>query len=237
MAQELAKKMLSDNDIAKRLQTVRERIDAATLRSRRDASSIRLVLASKQQPASAIRAAWQAGARDFGENYVQEAVSKRAELHDLADIRWHLIGHLQSNKARLAASAFALIHSVDSARLVNALAQAQSSPRVRALIEVNVGAESSKSGVAPDEIAHLLDASRDKIEVAGLMTIPPPSARPELARPYFAALVEMRDRLAIETGITLSELSMGMSDDFEIAIEEGATIVRVGRAVFGERGL
>jgi hypothetical protein len=120
---------------------------------------------------------------------------------------------------------------------VNALAQAQSSPRVRALIEVNVGAESSKSGVAPDEIAHLLDASRDKIEIAGLMTIPPPSARPELARPYFAALVEMRDRLAIETGITLSELSMGMSDDFEIAIEEGATIVRVGRAVFGERGL
>jgi hypothetical protein len=237
MAQELAKKMLSDNDIAKRLQTVRERIDAATLRSRRDASSIRLVLASKMQPASAIRAAWQAGARDFGENYVQEAVSKRAELHDLADIRWHLIGHLQSNKARLAASAFALIHSVDSARLVNALAQAQSSPRVRALIEVNVGAESSKSGVAPDEVAHLLDASRDKIEIAGLMTIPPPSARPELARPYFAALVEMRDRLAIETGITLSELSMGMSDDFEIAIEEGATIVRVGRAVFGERGL
>jgi hypothetical protein len=237
MAQELAKKMLSDNDIAKRLQTVRERIDAATLRSRRDASSIRLVLASKMQPASAIRAAWQAGARDFGENYVQEAVSKRAELHDLADIRWHLIGHLQSNKARLAASAFALIHSVDSARLVNALAQAQSSPRVRALIEVNVGAESSKSGVAPDEVAHLLDASRDKIEIAGLMTIPPPSARPELARPYFVKLREMRDRLAIETGITLSELSMGMSDDFEIAIEEGATIVRVGRAVFGERGL
>jgi PLP dependent protein len=237
MAQELAKKMLSDSDIATRLQTVRERIDAATRRSRRDASSIRLVLASKMQPASAIRAAWRAGARDFGENYVQEAVSKRAELHDLADIRWHLIGHLQSNKARLAASAFALIHSVDSARLVNALAQAQSSPRVRALVEVNLGAEASKSGVPPDEVAHLLDASRDKIEIAGLMTIPPPSARPELARPYFAALVEMRDRLAIETGITLSELSMGMSDDFEIAIEEGATIVRVGRAVFGERGL
>jgi pyridoxal phosphate enzyme (YggS family) len=237
MAQELAKKMLSDNDIAKRLQTVRERIDAATRRSRRDASSIRLVLASKMQPASAIRAAWQAGARDFGENYVQEAVSKRAELHDLADIRWHLIGHLQSNKARLAASAFALIHSVDSARLVNALAQAQSSPRLRALIEVNVGAEASKSGVPLDEVAHLLDASRDKIEIAGLMTIPPPTARPELARPYFVKLHEMRDRLAIETGITLSELSMGMSDDFEIAIEEGATIVRVGRAVFGERGL
>jgi pyridoxal phosphate enzyme (YggS family) len=229
--------MLSDNDIATRLQTVRERIDAAARRSRRDASSLRLVLASKMQPASAIRAAWRAGARDFGENYVQEAVSKLAELLDLADIRWHLIGHLQSNKARLAASMFELIHSVDSARLVNALAHAQSSPRVRALIEVNLGAESSKSGVPPDEVAHLLDASRDKIEVVGLMTIPPPAARPELARPYFAQLREMRDHLAIETGITLSELSMGMSDDFEIAIEEGATIVRVGRAVFGERGL
>jgi pyridoxal phosphate enzyme (YggS family) len=227
--------MLSDNDIATRLQTVRERIDAAARRSRRDSSSIRLVLASKMQPASAIRAAWRAGARDFGENYVQEAVSKRAELVDLADIRWHLIGHLQSNKARLAASTFALIHSVDSARLVNALEHAQSSPRVRVLIEVNLGAESSKSGVPPDEVAHLLDASRDKIEVVGLMTIPPPAARPELARPYFVKVREMRDRLAIETGITLSELSMGMSDDFEIAIEEGATIVRVGRAVFGER--
>jgi pyridoxal phosphate enzyme (YggS family) len=172
---------------------------------------------------------------------VQEAVSKRADLLDLADIRWHLIGHLQSNKARLAASTFALIHSVDSVRLTNALARARSlddpSQRVRALIEVNLGAESSKSGVAPDEVANLLDASRDKIEIAGLMTIPPPAATPGLARPYFAELREMRDRLAIETGFTLSELSMGMSDDFEIAIEEGATIVRVGRAVFGERGL
>jgi PLP dependent protein len=231
--------MLSDKNIATRLKTVRERIDAAAQRSRRDASSIRLVLASKMQPAAAIRAAWLAGARDFGENYVQEAVSKRAELRDLAHIRWHLIGHLQSNKARLAASAFELIHSVDSARLANAIARARplDAPRVRALVEVNLGAESSKSGVRPDEVAPLLDASRYKIEIAGLMTIPPPAATPELARPYFAKLREMRDRLAIETGITLSELSMGMSDDFEIAIEEGATIVRVGRAVFGERGL
>ena len=231
--------MLSDNDIATRLKTVRERIDAAAQRSRRDASSIRLVLASKMQPAAAIRAAWRAGVRDFGENYVQEAISKRAELADLADIRWHLIGHLQSNKARLAASTFELIHGVDSVRLANAIARARplDAPRVRALVEVNLGAESSKSGVPPDEVAHLLDASRYKIEVVGLMTIPPPAATPERARPYFAKLREMRDRLAIETGITLSELSMGMSDDFEIAIEEGATIVRVGRAVFGERGL
>jgi PLP dependent protein len=231
--------MLSDNDIAERLQTVRERIDAAARRARRDASSIRLVLASKQQPPAAIRAAWRAGARDFGENYVQEAVAKRTELSDLSNIRWHLIGHLQTNKARLAASTFALIHSIDSSRLANAIARARSlgDPRVRALVEVNLGAESSKSGVPPDAVANLLEASRDKIEIVGLMTIPPPTATPELARPYFAELREMRDRLAIETGITLSELSMGMSDDFEIAIEEGATIVRVGRAVFGERGL
>ncbi len=229
--------MLSDNEITTRLQVVRERIDAAARRSRHDPSTIRLVLASKQQPAAAIRAVWRAGARDFGENYVQEAVSKRAELSDLADIRWHLIGHLQSNKARLAASTFSLIHSVDSARLATALARPQSSPRVRALVEVNLGAESSKSGVPPDQVANLLDVARDKIEIVGLMTIPPATATPELARPYFAQLREMRDRLAIETGFTLSELSMGMSDDFEIAIEEGATIVRVGRAVFGERQL
>src|SRR6267154_167480 len=122
------------------------------------------------------------------------------------------------------------------ARPTNAIARARplDAPRVRALVEVNLGAESAKSGLPPDEVAHLLDASRYKIEIVGLMTIPPPSATPERARPYFAKLREMRDRLAIETGITLSELSMGMSDDFEIAIEEGATIVRVGRAVFGE---
>jgi pyridoxal phosphate enzyme (YggS family) len=231
----------NENEIAKRLGTVRERIDTAARRSRRDASSIRLVLASKMQPPAAIRAAWRAGARDFGENYVQEAVSKRAELQallsikDLADIRWHLIGHLQNNKAKVAARA-SLIHSIDSARLVDALERAQKSPRVRGLVEVNLGAESSKSGVAPDAVASLLDASRGKIEIVGLMTIPPPAPTPELARPYFARLREMRDRLAIQTGLALSELSMGMSDDFEIAIEEGATIVRVGRAVFGERG-
>ena len=226
-----------ENEIARRLETVRERIDTAARRSRRDASSIRLVLASKTQPPAAIRAAWIAGARDFGENYVQEALSKRAELAELNDLRWHLIGHLQTNKAKLAAPAFALIHSIDSARVVDALARAQKSPPVRGLIEVNLGAESSKSGVAPEAVANLLDASRDKIEIVGLMTIPPPTATPELARPYFARLREMRDRFAIQTGFTLSELSMGMSDDFEIAIEEGATIVRVGRAVFGERGL
>ncbi len=231
----------TNEEIATRLNTVKNRIASAARRSRRDPSSIRLVLASKTQPPAAIRAAWRAGARDFGENYVQEALSKRAELLDLADIRWHLIGHLQRNKARLAAPAFALIHTIDSARLADALAYARPSdsarPAIRGLIEVNLGAESSKSGVASDAVASLLDASRDKLEIVGLMTIPPPTAATELARPYFAQLREMRDRLATQTGLALSELSMGMSDDFEIAIEEGATIVRLGRAVFGERPL
>jgi pyridoxal phosphate enzyme (YggS family) len=224
-----------DHALEERLVIVQARIGAAAYKVGRDASSVRLVLASKMQPSEAIRAAWEAGARDFGENYVQEAIGKRAELADLADIRWHLIGHLQTNKAKTAASAFALIHSVDSARLAEALSRAQPSPRVHALIEVNLGAEASKTGVAPEEVAAILDAAYEKIEIDGLMTIPPPARSAEAARPYFARLREMRDRLATESGYALSELSMGMTDDFEVAIEEGATIVRIGRAVFGER--
>ncbi len=228
-------RMSIGNEIERRLEIARARITAAASRAGRDPASIRLVLASKTQPSEAIRAASRAGARDFGENYVQEAIAKRAELADLTEIRWHLIGHLQTNKARAAASAFALIHSVDSVRLAEALGRAQPSPRVRALIEVNLGAEASKSGVAPDAVAALLDAVRGKIEIEGLMTIPPPTAGAETTRPYFARLREMRDRLAVQSGLALSELSMGMTDDFEIAIEEGATIVRIGRAVFGDR--
>ncbi len=227
--------MLTDSEIKARLDEVRGRIDAAARRADRDPASIRLVVASKTQPPEAIRAAWNAGARDFGENYVQEAISKRDALADLRDIRWHLIGHLQTNKAKLAAKTFALIHSLDSARLADALAHAQSTTRVRALIEVNLAGEKSKTGADPDEVASILDAARDKLEIEGLMTIPPPSATPELARPYFAQLRAMRERLAIQSGLALSELSMGMTEDFEIAIEEGATIVRVGRAIFGER--
>ena len=211
------------------------RIGAAAYKAGRDASSIRLVLASKTQPSEAIRAAYQAGARDFGENYVQEAIPKRADLADLTEIRWHLIGHLQTNKAKTAASAFSLIHSVDSVRLAEALARAQPSPRVHALVEVNLGGEASKTGVAPDGVAPILDAARGKIEVDGLMTIPPPGPTAEAARPYFARLRELRDSLATQSGYALSELSMGMTDDFEVAIEEGATIVRIGRAIFGER--
>jgi hypothetical protein len=227
--------MSTQYEIRERFTIVQARVGAAVYKAGRDASSIRLVLASKMQPSEAIRAAANAGARDFGENYVQEAIAKHAELSDLTDIRWHLIGHLQTNKVKVAASGFALIHSVDSVRLAEALARAQPSPRVHALIEVNLGGEASKTGVAPDGVAAILDAARDKLEIDGLMTIPPPASTAEAARPFFAQLRELRDRLATQSGYALSELSMGMTDDFEVAIEEGATIVRIGRAVFGER--
>jgi PLP dependent protein len=227
--------MSTQYEIRERFTIVQARVGAAAYKAGRDAASIRLVLASKTQPSEAIRAAANAGARDFGENYVQEAIAKRAELSDLTDIRWHLIGHLQTNKVKVAVSGFALIHSVDSVRLAESLARAQPSPRVHALIEVNLGGEASKTGVAPDGVAAILDAARDKLEIDGLMTIPPPTGSAEAARPYFAQLRELRDRLATQSGYALSELSMGMTDDFEVAIEEGATIVRIGRAVFGER--
>jgi pyridoxal phosphate enzyme (YggS family) len=226
-----------DHAIRERLTIVQARIGEAAYKVGRDGSSIRLVLASKLQSSDAIRAAYEAGARDVGENYVQEAIAKRGELADLTAIQWHLIGHLQTNKAKTAASAFGLIHSIDSSRLAEALARARPSPRVHALIEVNLAGEASKSGVAPDAVAAILDAAREKIEIDGLMTIPPPAPRAEAARPYFARLRELRDRLATESGYALSELSMGMTDDFEVAIEEGATIVRIGRAVFGERAV
>jgi PLP dependent protein len=227
--------MLNAAEIVTRYGVVRERIAAAAARARRDAASVRLVLASKSQPPDAIRAAYSAGARDFGENYVQEAAAKRDALADLADLHWHLIGHLQTNKARAAAAMFELIHSLDSERLARALARHSGAPRVRVLVEVNLAGEATKSGVAPHEVERLVASAREHVDVAGLMTIPPPGNTPADARPYFARLREMRDQLAAHVGLALSELSMGMTDDFEVAIEEGATIVRVGRAVFGER--
>jgi PLP dependent protein len=227
--------MLVEREIAERLAAVRERISDAARRAHRDPALVRLVLASKTQRPEVIRAAFAAGARDFGENYVQEAAAKRDALADLRGLRWHLIGHLQTNKARAAAALFEMIHSLDSARLADALARARPSPKVRVLIEVNLGGEASKTGIAPEDAERLIEGARDKVELAGLMTIPPPAESPERARSFFARLRELRDRLAASTGLALSELSMGMTDDFEVAIEEGATIVRIGRAVFGER--
>jgi len=227
--------MLSEHEISRRLAGVNDRIAAAARRSSRDPSAICLVLASKTQHPDAILAAYRAGARHFGENYVQEAIAKRTRLHDLADLRWHLIGHLQSNKARPAASMFALIHSLDSTRLAQALHKVHSTPPTRVLLEINLGAETSKRGIPPGDAERLLAEVRDQVEVAGLMAIPPPAQCAEHSRPYFTRLREMRDTLAARSGLRLGELSMGMTDDFEVAIEEGATIVRVGRAVFGER--
>ena len=227
--------MLPHGEIAARLAAVRERIARAASRAGRAPAAVRLVLASKTQPPEAVRAAYAAGAREFGENYVQEAAAKQDALADLGNAQWHLIGHLQTNKAREAANRFALIHSLDSARLARALGRARPAPRVPVLIEVNAAGEASKSGVAPDTAERLIEEARATVEILGLMTIPPPAPDPERSREHFAALRAMRDRLAAATGLALSELSMGMTDDFEVAIEEGATIVRVGRAIFGER--
>jgi len=224
--------MPTDDDIARRLREVRDRIAHAAARSGRSPGAVRLVLASKTQPASAVRAAYRAGERDLGENYVQEAAAKRSELEDLRDATWHLIGHLQTNKAALALRTFDIIQTLDTWRLADTIARLHPAPKVRLLIEVNLGAEASKTGTAADQVESLIDAVRDKTDILGLMTIPP---HREDARKYFAELRMLRDRLAAHSGLALSELSMGMTGDFEVAIEEGATMVRVGRAVFGER--
>ena len=227
--------MLSPTDIATRLNEVRDRIARAARRAGREPTAVRLVLASKTQPVEAIRSAYEAGAREFGENYVQEAATKRDALGDLNDLRWHLIGHLQTNKAKLAAALFDVVQTVDSERVASALGRANPIRPPSALIEVNLGGEAAKSGIAPDKAELLLDSIRDKLEILGLMTVPPVSPQSGAARAYFVQLHELRDRLAANSGLALSELSMGMTDDFEIGIEEGATMVRVGRAVFGER--
>ena len=227
--------MLSENEIAARLREVRDRIAHAAAISRRSPDSVRLVLASKTQPAAAVRAAYDAGAREFGENYVQEAADKRAELADLRDAKWHLIGHLQNNKAALAVRNFDTIQTLDSARLANTLARLHPNPPMPVLIEINLGAEASKAGIVAREAEALIDAARGKVEVTGLMTIPPHTPNPNEPRRYFAELRALRDRLAASSALALSELSMGMTEDFEVAIEEGATMVRIGTAIFGER--
>jgi pyridoxal phosphate enzyme (YggS family) len=227
--------VLTASEIATRLTEVRSRIGDASRRARRPPDSVRLVLATKTQPSAALVAAYHAGAREFGENYVQEAQPKHAVLAAMPDIRWHMIGHLQTNKARAALEIFDLLQTLDNPRLAATLYRLQPSPPMPVLIEVNLGGEASKTGVAPEAVEVLIDAVRGQVEVAGLMTIPPPVANPEAAGPFFARLRELRDRLAGTCGLALSELSMGMTDDFEIAIEEGTSMVRVGRAVFGER--
>jgi len=222
-----------------RLSDVRERIARAASRAKREPASITLVAVSKTFPSEYIHAAALAGQLDFGENKVQEGLAKIAEAPDLP-LRWHLIGHLQSNKARQA-TAFHSIQSIDSAPLLQKVDQAATSAgrTLDVLIQVDLANEPTKHGVPPADLRAILDAavSCKAVRLKGLMLLPPAFDDPEGARPYFAALRDLRDQL-ISDGrdrSTLQELSMGMSHDFEVAVEEGATIVRVGSAIFGPR--
>lgn len=229
--------------IAENIAQVRERVDAAARRAGRPPESITLMGVSKTFPALAVREAYAAGLRVFGENRVQEFAEKAGELRDLANAEWHLIGHLQSNKANKAAELFSAVDSVDSLRLAEKLNDAAEKlgHRMPVLIEVNIGGEAVKSGVAPDssELEELLRgaARLGHLAIKGLMTVPPWSEEAEPARPYFRQLRELRDRIAARRlpAVNMDALSMGMSHDFEVAIEEGSTCVRVGTAIFGAR--
>jgi len=219
---------------------VEERIAAACRRSGRQREAIKLVAVSKTHPPELIRAAFAAGLRDFGENRVQEAKAKRPELADLG-ATWHLMGHLQSNKARAARELFHWVHSLDSLRLAERLAQAADpgGARLPVLIEVNLGEETSKAGVRTGEVAALAEqiAPLETLELRGLMVIPPFLESPEDVRPYFRQLRALAGEIESRNlpQVSMRELSMGMSHDFEVAIEEGATMVRIGTAIFGER--
>ena len=224
--------------LAERLEDVRGRMARAAKRSGRSPEAVTLIAVSKTHPASAIAEALKAGLRDFGENRVQEGVAKSAELRptlepgasELGTYRWHLIGHLQTNKVRAALRTFAILHAVDSERLLQAISAAatKSTP---VMIEVNVAAEPSKYGIAPAQLPVLLERARElpNIEVRGLMTVAPLVSEAEQARGVFAELRKLAEEHR------LAELSMGMTNDYEVAIEEGATHVRIGRALFGER--
>jgi pyridoxal phosphate enzyme (YggS family) len=221
------------------LADVRARIARAADRAGRDPATIRLIAVSKTFPAAAVRAAAAAGQIDFGENKVQEALAKMDETADLS-LRWHLIGHLQSNKAKKAAR-FDLVHSVDGAALLHKVdeAAAAAGRRLDVLVQVDLAGEATKHGAGREEVAAVFDAARSarSCRCVGLMILPPAVDDPDAARPYFRALRELRETL-LSRGIDaamLQELSMGMSHDFEVAVEEGATMVRVGTAIFGGR--
>jgi pyridoxal phosphate enzyme (YggS family) len=224
--------------IAANLERVRERVARAVESAGRSADEITIVAVSKTFPLEAIRAAYDAGLRHFGENRVQEFEAKQPKLADI-DATWHFIGHLQSNKARRAADLFDRIDSVDSLALAQKLDAAASaeSKRLPILIEVHLGEERSKSGVAETEVSALAESllPLPHLELRGLMAVPPYFDDPQRARPYFRKLRELRDDLSRRIGHPLPVLSMGMSHDFEVAIEEGATEIRLGTALFGAR--
>ena len=219
---------------------VRERIASACRRAGRRPESIKLVAVSKTVPSSLIRRAYDAGVHDFGENRVQEAENKRTALSDLAAV-WHLVGHLQSNKAKSARELFDWVHSVDSARVAQKLDQAplRREDRLPVLIQVRLGDEPTKSGTQESEILRLAEqvSMLSTLKLRGLMVLPPYFENAEQVRPFFRRLRELASTVesAGLPNVAMQELSMGMSHDFEVAIEEGATMVRVGTAIFGER--
>ena len=224
---------LGESSLSSRVEAVQRRIETAAGHSNRPGSAITLVAVTKKFSPAVIRDAYAAGLRHFGENYIQEFAGKRSDLNSLENATFHLIGHLQSNKARLATELFQVIETVDSVKLLNRLESiaAEQSLALEALIEVKLSQEESKTGADPDDLAAIVAASEKcrQVRVTGLMTIPPWSEDPEQSRPYFRRLAG----LARQYGV--GQLSMGMSNDFEAAIEEGATIVRIGTALFGPR--
>src|SRR5262249_2269226 len=232
--------MLDRAILALRLGEVRDRIAQAALRAGRDPGSIRLVAVSKMFGVEYVRAAALAGQVDFGENKVQEALLKIDQTADL-QIKWHLVGHLQSNKARKAGARFDVIHSVDGPELVKRLDEAAHTAgrRIELLVQVDLAGEPTKHGATEDALGPIFEAAKtcDAVRIRGLMLRPPLVDDPERTRPSFRALREVRDHLLAGgvDGSMLAQLSMGMSHDFEVAVEEGATIVRVGTAIFGPR--
>jgi pyridoxal phosphate enzyme (YggS family) len=229
--------------ISQNIAEVQERIHAAARRTGRSPAEVRLMAVTKTHGPEKIREAYAAGLRLFGENRVQEFSGKAGALADLSGAEWHMIGHLQTNKASKAAELFTAVDSVDSVKLaekLNAAAQTLGK-KLPVLIEINIGGEAVKAGIAPDsrELEDLLQAAPrlEGLEIVGLMTVPPFTDDPEGSRPFFRKLRELRDSIAGRKlpEIKMDELSMGMSHDFEAAIEEGSTCVRVGTAIFGER--
>jgi pyridoxal phosphate enzyme (YggS family) len=223
--------------IEEHLTEVRRRIEDASRAAGRAPESVALLAVSKRQPDEAIREAYRLGLRAFGENYAQELVAKAERLRDLPDIAWHLIGHLQSNKARAVAPVAHVVHTVDSRHLAAELDRrvVKAGRRMKVLIEVNVAKDPAKSGCAPSELEDVIDAVRSSValDLSGLMTMPPYTDDPGSARAYFGELRSLRNLVGGPD--LLPELSMGMSHDLEAAIAEGATMVRIGTAIFGER--
>jgi pyridoxal phosphate enzyme (YggS family) len=230
-----------NGSIAERYRAVVERVAEAAVRTGREAREVTVVVAAKTFGTDAVREVVAAGARDVGENYVQEALRVSREL-SVADVRWHMIGRLQRNKTVEAVRLFDLVHSLDRLALARSLDEAarREGSDVHCLVEVNLGDEPSKGGVATDELEALLEcvAPLERVRIDGLMAIPPPG-RLEETRKRFATLRALRDRMSglRLPNVQLNELSMGMSSDFEVAVEEGATMVRVGSAIFGPRAV